>query len=101
MAKKSDAVAVLGAGSFGTALAVHLARLERPTTLWGRNAAHLKHLGEARENTEYLPGVRFPQTLQITADLMTAVAKARDIVIVVPSHALHEVLDELKPLLKD
>jgi glycerol-3-phosphate dehydrogenase (NAD(P)+) len=88
MARPSrTATAVLGAGSFGTALAVHLARLERPTFLWGRNAAHLKQLEAERTNAEYLPGVRFPQGLQVASGL--------DSVIAVPSHALHEVLDVL------
>jgi len=92
-------VAVLGAGSFGTALAVHLARLGHTVTLWGRNAAHLRQLAEERVNTEYLPGCKFPQGLEPTADLTAAVAHAEDIVIAVPSHALHETLDRLAPVL--
>ncbi|MGV2480147.1 UNVERIFIED_CONTAM: hypothetical protein IGO34_25430, partial [Salmonella enterica subsp. enterica serovar Weltevreden] len=51
------AVAVLGAGSFGTALAVHLARRGSETLLWGRDAARMAAMQEARENAQYLPGV--------------------------------------------
>ena len=92
-------LAVLGAGSFGTALALQLARREHRAVLWGRNTAHLRLLADERVNTEFLPGCKFPANLETSADLKQTVAEADDIVVAVPSHALREVLETLAPLL--
>ena len=94
------AVAVLGAGSFGTALAVHLARRGSETLLWGRDAARMAAMQEARENAQYLPGVQFPSRLTALSDLQAAVAGAEDLLIATPSHALRETLNQIKPLLR-
>lgn len=99
-APPAGAIAVLGAGSFGTALAVHLARHGSDTLLWGRNAAKLAAMQEARENAQYLPGCHFPAKLTATADLAAAVGEADDLLIATPSHALRETLEQIKPLLK-
>ncbi|MBI2383964.1 MAG: NAD(P)-dependent glycerol-3-phosphate dehydrogenase [Gammaproteobacteria bacterium] len=95
-----ERIAVLGAGSFGTALAVHLARRGHPTLLWGRNAGQLRELEQDRENKEYLPGCKFPKNLAVEPDLGRAVAGADEVLIAVPSHALHELLDAMKPHLR-
>ncbi len=94
------AIAVLGAGSYGTSLAIHLARLDHDTRLWGRNAEHMRQLEAERVNAEYLPGCKFPANLKATADLREAVTGAEDILVAVPSHALHAVLRIVAPLLK-
>ena len=60
---------MLGAGSYGTALAIQLARLGNDTPLWGRDAAQMKRLAEERVNAEYLPGCKFPPKLAPTSDL--------------------------------
>lgn len=99
-APPAGAIAVLGAGSFGTALAVHLARHGSDTLLWGRDAAKLAAMQEARENAQYLPGCHFPAKLTATADLAAAVGEAGDLLIATPSHALRETLEQIKPLLK-
>lgn len=99
-APPAGAIAVLGAGSFGTALAVHLARHGSDTLLWGRDAAKLAAMQEARENAQYLPGCHFPAKLTATADLAAAVGEADDLLIATPSHALRETLEQIKPLLK-
>ena len=91
---------VLGAGSYGTALAFCLARNGNPTLLWGRDEKHIQALAESRENARYLPGATFPDALQVDADLESVVAASADILIVVPSHAFAAMLTSLKPLLK-
>lgn len=90
-------VAVLGAGSWGTALAVLLARNGYRTLLWGHDPARMAQLAHARENSRYLPGVRFPDTLQIREDLTATANEAAHLLLVVPSHAFRAILDALKP----
>jgi glycerol-3-phosphate dehydrogenase (NAD(P)+) len=92
-------IAVLGAGSYGTALAIQLARLGNDTRLWGRDAAHLQRLEADRVNAEYLPGCKFPPALKPVADLRAAVQGADDVLLAVPSHALHPVLRLVAPML--
>lgn len=94
-------VTVLGAGSYGTALAICLARNNTPTLLWGRDAKQLSVMADSRQNERYLPGAPFPDALSIENDLATAVAQSRDILVVVPSHAFKGMLEQLAPLLHD
>ena len=68
--------AVIGAGAWGTAFAIHLARAGQAVTLVPRRAEQAQALGTARENAEYLPGVPLPPGLQVTADLAAAKAPA-------------------------
>ncbi|MEY4376259.1 MAG: hypothetical protein RJB26_809 [Pseudomonadota bacterium] len=91
----SKPIAVLGAGSWGTALAIQLARAGRPVLLWGRGAAHLAACAAARCNERYLPEASFPPSLQVEPDLARAVAAARDLLVVVPSHAFRDLLVEV------
>jgi glycerol-3-phosphate dehydrogenase (NAD(P)+) len=93
-------IAVLGAGSYGTALAIQLARIGNDTRLWGRDAAAMQRLAAEHVNAEYLPGCKFPPALKPTADLRAAVAGAEDLLIAVPSHALHAVLRIVAPMLQ-
>jgi glycerol-3-phosphate dehydrogenase (NAD(P)+) len=90
-------LAVLGAGSWGTALAIRFARGGRPVRLWGRDGAALARLGAERCNARYLPGAAFPASLAVVPKLSAALARARDALVVVPSHALRELLTELAP----
>ena len=85
-------IAVLGAGAWGTALALLLARNGQPVRLWGRDAAAAARLAEDRENRRYLPGHPFPPDLSIEPDLEAAVADAREVLVAVPSHAFRNVL---------
>ena len=94
-------VTVLGAGSYGTALAICLARNNTPTVLWGRDARQLSVMADSRQNERYLPGAPFPEALSVENDLATAVAQSRDILVVVPSHAFKGMLEQLAPLLHD
>lgn len=84
---------ILGAGSWGTAIAVHLSRLHSQVYLWDRNAARISVMKKSRENTQYLSGIQFPDALMLTDIFL----KAEHIVIAVPSHAFREILIKLKP----
>jgi glycerol-3-phosphate dehydrogenase (NAD(P)+) len=85
--------AVVGAGSWGTALAIQLARAGHAVTLWGRDAASAKEMAETRENKRYLPGAYLPAPLTPTSDLEQAVrAGSRLLVCAVPSHAVRETM---------
>jgi glycerol-3-phosphate dehydrogenase (NAD(P)+) len=95
-----DAICVLGAGSWGTALAIRLATNSNKTCLWGHEPAFMQALAAERENHTFLPGIPFPPELDIEEDLARAVQPARDLLIVVPSHAFREVLNRVAPLLK-
>jgi glycerol-3-phosphate dehydrogenase (NAD(P)+) len=94
----SAPIAVLGAGSWGTALAIQFARAGRPTVLWGRDGAQLADLAMQRSNQRYLPDAIFPAALQVESDLARAVANKSDVLIAVPSHALRALLLQLAHL---
>lgn len=88
---------VLGAGAWGTALAKVLADKGMPTTLWSHHADHAAKLNETHVNERFLPGAPLPDTLVATADLKAALEGAELLVVVVPSHALREVLQKARP----
>jgi len=92
--------AVLGSGSWGTALAVHLARTGHRTILWGIETDELEAMARERVNRRYLPGVTLPDGLEIEHDFARAVGEAEQLLVVVPSHAFREVLERAKPLLR-
>lgn len=92
--------AVLGAGSWGTALAIHLARAEHDVRLWARDAAFVDELRTRRENARYLPGVPLPEAIEPTESLQEAVDDARFVILAVPSHGLRAVAQRLAPYLK-
>ena len=92
-------IAVLGAGSWGTALAIQCARAGRASRLWGRDRAHMETMARERRNARYLPDALFPPTLQLEADLARAIEGVNDVLIAVPSHAFRALLRELAPLL--
>jgi glycerol-3-phosphate dehydrogenase (NAD(P)+) len=92
-------IVVLGAGSWGTALAIQFARGGEPTVLWGRAEDEPEKLARERVNVRYLPGAPFPPALAIEPDLKKALALGDDVVLVVPSNVLRAVLTEIRPLL--
>ena len=85
-------IAVLGAGSWGTALAILLARNGYRTLLWGRGEAMLAAIARHRGNERYLPGQRFPERLAVEPDLSRAAGAAGACLLAVPSHAFEEVV---------
>jgi glycerol-3-phosphate dehydrogenase (NAD(P)+) len=91
---------VLGAGSWGTALAIQLSRGGQPTLLWGRDANHLAELQRDRCNARYLPDAPFPEHLRVEPDLKAALQVSRDIIVAVPSHALRGMLQDIAPHLQ-
>ena len=91
-------IAVLGAGSWGTALAALMARHGHAVTLWGRDATVAAAIDQQHENTRYLPGISLPDTLRATTDLTAAMQGADLVLVVVPSHAFTETLRLLAPL---
>ncbi|EJF83241.1 glycerol-3-phosphate dehydrogenase [NAD(P)+] [Bartonella elizabethae Re6043vi] len=96
---KTIAMTVIGAGSFGTALAIALARNGHNVLLWGYNSQHIKKLQEQRCNQVYLPDIRFPENLFLEASLETAITASDNILIAVPSHVFHQVLYNIQPYL--
>ncbi|HET7133587.1 MAG TPA: NAD(P)H-dependent glycerol-3-phosphate dehydrogenase [Gammaproteobacteria bacterium] len=91
-------MAVLGAGSWGTALAIQFARAGHGTVLWGRDPALVAAMGRARRNERYLPNAEFPEPLEVTDDLRAAVTAAEDTLIALPSPAFRGLLVELTTL---
>ena len=89
-------LAVLGAGSWGTALAILIAQNGFRTLLWGRDAARQAQLAHARENSRYLPSVRFPENLLIREDLLETVEAAGHVLVAVPSHAFRATLEAIQ-----
>ena len=87
-------IAVLGAGAWGTALAVHFCA-QHTVSLWARNPAQIAAMAEQRSNSRYLPGVELPAELSLTADLEAAVVWADVIVVSTPSGAFRDILEAI------
>ena len=87
-------IAILGAGSWGTALAVHLARTGHDVRLWGRDATLMERLATDRENPFYLPGIALDAAIRPTASLGGALDGASLVVVAIPSHGLRPVLHQ-------
>ena len=94
-------ISVLGAGSWGTALALLAARNGCQTLLWGHNSTHINSLVKDRENKRYLPGIPLPESLTLTDNLKQALSFSSVILISVPSHAFRDTLTSLIPHLDD
>lgn len=90
-------VGVVGAGSWGTALALVLEKNGHQVTLWSSREAKAKQLREVRENTDKLPGVKLPETLEITSDLETAVKGKEMVILGVPSVHIRNTAAQMAP----
>lgn len=95
--QRSERVAVLGAGSWGTALAIHLARKGHQVGLWGRDAEAMASMNATRRNRRYLPAAPFPASLEATSDLSGLLARSGRVLLVVPSGAFGEILRLIAP----
>ena len=94
-------IAVLGAGAWGTALALSLARRGgHDLCLWAHSPAHAEEISDTGTNTRYLPGFTLPIDLQVTADLRSAVRNAQVVLCVTPSQALRETMAQIAPVLQ-
>ncbi len=90
--KKS--IVVLGAGSWGTALAIHLADSGHDVLLWGNEPEHIQLLSEQRCNQQFLPDVHFPDVLRLTTSLEQALAAPSWVLMAIPSHAYRTFLQK-------
>lgn len=95
-----NAISIIGAGSYGTALAIALSRNGNNVYLWGYKLQHLKQMQNERCNSIFLPNITFPDNLFIEANLSKVINMSQDLLIVVPSHAFSEILIQIKPYLK-
>jgi glycerol-3-phosphate dehydrogenase (NAD(P)+) len=97
---KSDAAhraTVLGAGSWGTALAIHLSSVGHAVTLWGRDYTLIDEMAARRANPTYLPDVTFPPSLRVAREIDDALTGARQVIVAVPSHGLRAVVRAAAP----
>ena len=92
-------IAVLGAGSWGTALAILLARNGHSVRLWAHRREHITAIRTDGENNRFLPGITFPDGLTAEADLTTAVAGCSELLVAVPSHAFPALLQQLSAII--
>jgi glycerol-3-phosphate dehydrogenase (NAD(P)+) len=98
-ARAANRAAVLGAGSWGTALAIHLSGVGHDVVVWGRDRDLISEMAAGRENPTYLPDLKFPELLTVSADLYAAIADVRFLVVAVPSHGLRAVMKHAAPYL--
>ncbi|HUR82570.1 MAG TPA: NAD(P)H-dependent glycerol-3-phosphate dehydrogenase [Thermoanaerobaculia bacterium] len=89
-------ISVIGAGAFGTAMAVAAARAGNEVVLWAHDPEVARTIGETRENPDYLRGVKLADTIRATSDLAEAAKFSDKIFMVVPSHVYREVLTQLR-----
>ncbi|MGI6606340.1 MAG: NAD(P)H-dependent glycerol-3-phosphate dehydrogenase [Peptococcia bacterium] len=94
-------IAVLGAGSWGTALALLLAKKGFPVHLWGRNSEKMAEMNIKRENLHYLPGVVLPSGISTTADFEEALAGKKYVVLAVPSDKTRGLCQQIKELISE
>ena len=94
--RRAETIAVLGAGSWGTALAVHLGRAGHDVRLWARDAALVGAIHHHRINPRYLTEITIPEHVVATTDAAAALAGVRTVVVAVPSHVVRAVVRSLR-----
>ncbi|MEE9136658.1 MAG: NAD(P)H-dependent glycerol-3-phosphate dehydrogenase [Gammaproteobacteria bacterium] len=94
-ATTASSVAVIGTGSWGTALAIQLARAGQQPAIWGIEADVMAEMSSARRNSRYLPEIELPDAVQVCTDLQEVLKTHSDFLLCVPSHALREVLERI------
>ena len=98
LTNNQENIAVLGAGSWGTALSLALARNSHNVTLWAHSASHVDDIKRSQSNERYLPGFDFPNNLTVTHELDELVKSNSTFLIVTPSHAFREIIIKLKSI---
>src|SRR5881396_1447908 len=93
-------IAIIGAGGWGTALAITMARAEREVRLWAYEPHVVETMVATRENPLYLPSLRVPESVLITNSMKDVLADARIVIMAVPSHVYRHVFSQMLPLLK-
>jgi glycerol-3-phosphate dehydrogenase (NAD(P)+) len=95
-----SAIAVLGGGAWGTALASHLSRCGHTVRLWVRHPAQAEVLGRSRMIPAYLPGISLPESVEVSSDLPGVVADAPTVMVAIPSAACRSVYAAVRPHLR-
>lgn len=90
--QNTKSLTVIGAGAWGTALAIHVAKNGYNVTLWGKGDAEMQTLVRSRQNQSYLPGIFFPDNLTVGGDWQSIGCLADDVLLAVPSHVFQLVL---------
>lgn len=90
---------VLGAGSWGSALAAHLASIGHDVTLYARDKSQAELIAKTHENAKYLPNLKLPESLKVTSDFKAVISQIKHILIATPSASFKETLLELTPYL--
>lgn len=98
---KLNPTLVIGAGAWGTALALAIARKGHEVWLWGRDTEQMQAMQATRSNTRYLPDIKFPESLKLVDDFEQAIRQSRHVLVSVPSKAFVSMLETIKPLLAD
>ena len=96
--QSNASIAVIGAGSWGTALGILLGKKGLDVRLWGNLAHEIEQMRRQRRNDQYLPGIAFPDSLTPLVDIAEALQGADEVLIVVPSHAFRSVVKAIAPL---
>jgi glycerol-3-phosphate dehydrogenase (NAD(P)+) len=94
---KQQTIAIIGAGSWGTALAISLAH-RHPVILWGHSSAEMDPLAQDREHKAFLPGITFPVNLKVSTHLQDTLNQADQVLVVVPSHAFSSICQQIADL---
>jgi glycerol-3-phosphate dehydrogenase (NAD(P)+) len=94
-------IGVIGAGSWGTAISMLLAKKGNDVKIWDRNKSTIDEIDLSRENIKYLPGVMVPSNLIGTVDIEECLNGAEVIVVAVPSHALREICEKIKGVVEE
>ncbi len=97
----SRRIAVLGAGSWGTALAIQIARADFDVVMWDINPDHIKQMRQDGCNNFYLPNIPFPQALDLSDDLQSTLENAQTILIAIPSHAVRGFIKSAKQFIRE
>lgn len=96
-----EKICVLGAGSWGSALALVLAKKGYEVSMWTLNEEQANKINKTRENIDYLPGVLFPNNITVSTNLEETVKNSKIIVLAVPSQAIRSVSAQIKPFVKN
>ncbi|MBU4527269.1 MAG: NAD(P)-dependent glycerol-3-phosphate dehydrogenase [Hoeflea sp.] len=94
-------ICVIGAGSWGTALASVARRAGRQTAIWGRDEATVEAINTSNENPKYLPGIPLPEGIEATTDMAQALDGAEAVLLVTPSRTLRDICRQMRPHLGD
>src|SRR5262245_36390711 len=93
-------LAVIGGGSWGTALSIIAALNENQVTLWANNNEVVRSINSIAENSQYLPGVKLPSTVRATNDIQDAIIGSDIVITAAPSHVYRSVFCRMKPFLR-